>query len=654
MSDIRRSQLMAPFGPGIIYTDIHGTPHVICGLDHWFTRDAIDGGAIEKDAFELLEPRLLEHLAIDKLYSPPDYRPRDYINPNQPPPPNTEITIPWLRFPRWYRHTWTGHLRRFNFESRQQNVYQAGRQHEPRGRYLAVRFVTTCRSGHLSDFPWKRWAGCECPGDQIDAQLYLDDRGGSDLVGITVRCKACNRKSNLSGATSAGFDGADNAFQKKGIGCASGRAWFGDNPETPCGATPVAALINQGNLYFSQTASALHIPEADSSSSRDYLIVQGILDDNPPIVTKVRSTLKLYEGEKAMVSPNLRKLLLGVAPKIEGILSVELLDQLLDKHFGDQPNDRDQAAAEPAEIESTETQFRRREFNTLRESFEDSVAKNLCIVEEKDLEGTNVGDWLQKLCRVERLRETRAFNGFSRLEAFPDPEKPAEANALSQLFLTPPEEHHRWLPAIQVFGEGLYLEIKEEALLRWQQVNADWLKKRLGETFRNNVAAVPNCFPPLTGATLEWTSRYLLVHTISHLLTNQLVFHSGYGTAALRERLYVSADSAAPMAGILIYTAAGDSEGTLGGLVRLGHARRFNEIFEKAIEAAEWCSFDPVCSESIEHRGTAGANLAACHACALLPETACESMNHGLDRAVVVGEPDDRSHGFRASLEDTA
>jgi hypothetical protein len=146
-------------------------------------------------------------------------------------------------------------------------------------------------------------------------------------------------------------------------------------------------------------------------------------------------------------------------------------------------------------------------------------------------------------------------------------------------------------------------------------------------------------------ATRDWASRYLLVHTLAHVLINQIVFECGYSTASLRERLYVSSDPEAPMAGLLIYTSAGDSEGTLGGLVRLGRTDRLGQVFARAMSRASWCSADPVCSENLGGQGSQLANLAACHACVLLPETACETINHALDRAMILGTPENRESG---------
>jgi hypothetical protein len=104
------------------------------------------------------------------------------------------------------------------------------------------------------------------------------------------------------------------------------------------------------------------------------------------------------------------------------------------------------------------------------------------------------------------------------------------------------------------------------------------MQTRISDQFVVRLADVFQTLPPLGAANRIWASRYLLIHTFAHLLINQFVFECGYSTASLRERLYISADTNAPMAGILVYTAAGDSEGTLGGLVRLGRGKRLRDV----------------------------------------------------------------------------
>ena len=99
------------------------------------------------------------------------------------------------------------------------------------------------------------------------------------------------------------------------------------------------------------------------------------------------------------------------------------------------------------------------------------------------------------------------------------------------------------------------------------------------------------------------------------------------------------------MNGVLIYTASGDSEGSMGGLVRQGQPGNLETIVNNAIENARWCSSDPICIDSIG-QGPNSCNLAACHNCALLPETCCEESNMLLDRAMLIGTLNDPELGY--------
>ncbi|KAF1027600.1 MAG: hypothetical protein GAK29_00569 [Acinetobacter bereziniae] len=78
----------------------------------------------------------------------------------------------------------------------------------------------------------------------------------------------------------------------------------------------------------------------------------------------------------------------------------------------------------------------------------------------------------------------------------------------------------------------------------------------------------------------------------------------------------------------------------------MGRPELFETMVKRAIAKASWCSADPVCSEDLGGTGSRLVNKAACHACVLLPETACETINSGLDRAMLVGLPSDQSVGF--------
>ena len=105
----------------------------------------------------------------------------------------------------------------------------------------------------------------------------------------------------------------------------------------------------------------------------------------------------------------------------------------------------------------------------------------------------------------------------------------------------------------------------------------------------------------------------------------QLEIECGYSLTELKERIYFDNDE--KMAGLLIYTASADSQGSLGGLVRTIKPNFFEKLFANAIENSYICFNDPICIES--KGGHSGLCLAACHACAMVPDLVvklCQKM----------------------------
>ena len=190
-----------------------------------------------------------------------------------------------------------------------------------------------------------------------------------------------------------------------------------------------------------------------------------------------------------------------------------------------------------------------------------------------------------------------------------------------------------WLPAIQNSGEGILVEFDYDMLQAWAS----------NEKVKARIRKIDHA----TDSEARLDPVFVLLHTFSHCLITSLANDSGYSSASIRERIYCCQNKRDEykMAGILIYTASGDSEGSLGGLVRQGTPKRLNSIIFRAINDATWCASDPVCIQS-EGQGQDACNLAACHNCALLPETSCEHRNRLLDRGVMIGTLDAPDIGF--------
>ena len=257
---------------------------------------------------------------------------------------------------------------------------------------------------------------------------------------------------------------------------------------------------------------------------------------------------------------------------------------------------------------------------------EDLVTRNrsddwreLGMTFELDTDERKIVNCVCHVVRVDRLKAVKVFKGFTRLGG--KETVPPDVIGKSD-----------WLPAMELYGEGIFLALDEDRLKVWEQTPAVVSRlKPLLPRFAQSGRAAPN---PLT-------ARFMLLHTLSHLLMRQIEAEAGYPAASLIERIYCAIEPE-PMAGILIHVAAPDLAGSLGGLAELSEPRRFLGILVQALEHSRWCSLDPVCSEH-EGQGPGLLNRAACHACALVPEPACEYGNILLDRGFV---KDDAANGL--------
>jgi hypothetical protein len=239
---------------------------------------------------------------------------------------------------------------------------------------------------------------------------------------------------------------------------------------------------------------------------------------------------------------------------------------------------------------------------------------------------------IEAVIQLHRLREILALIGFTRFEAVtPDINGEYETDVeRAQIALEP-----QWFPAVENRGEGVFLQIRAEAIKRW--LGRPAVVRRI-----EGLAAGHKLWMEDRKAKREFPGGpYMLLHTLSHLLIQSLAMRCGYPASSIRERIY--ADTLAERFGILLYTGSPDAEGTLGGLVQ--EARHIEDHVLQALSMGALCSNDPICAQhtpgtSMENRMLHGA---ACHGCALVAETSCEMRNDYLDRALVVpvlGVPD--------------
>ena len=457
------------------------------------------------------------------------------------------------------------------------------------------RFVVACEAGHIDDFPYFAWLHQGMPdppnfdGRSGRHRMKMTSAGGTaSLSDITISCSC--------GVPPRTMEGAFSKNALKGVRrCSGARPWLGDRQE--CELIPRALQRGASNVYFSVTESALSIPPW---SEGIFKVLEGYFSLLDPLPDEFLETY-------IEAVPHFKGL--GFSPK-------ELADAVRARKQGQ------------SEAENAATDLREQEYTALlagkaeRSREQDFVCQSAPGADA-------VEPYFSRVMQVTRLREVVALRGFTRLLPLsPTPEDAARMAPLSR-------EKMSWLPAVEVRGEGVFFQLNEARLAEWEARPAVCKRAaRLDGAMRRRFASW-NQTPTFTV-----TPRLVLIHTLAHALIGQWALDCGYPAGSLRERLYVSdPGSDKPMAGFLIYTASSDAAGSLGGVCALGEGERLHSSLHEAIRSAAWCSADPLCLES-DAAGTDGLNLAACHACVLLPETSCERSNTLLDRALLIGELD--------------
>ena len=284
-------------------------------------------------------------------------------------------------------------------------------------------------------------------------------------------------------------------------------------------------------------------------------------------------------------------------------------------------------------IDSEPASIRQEEYDALLHS--DAAPADLYFQTiERDLT-VRSKKFLERLIAVPRLREVRALRGFSRIEApemDPTMELFGDTSALAVETAALSAKALDWLPAVENFGEGIFLCLEPGRLKLWEK--REGVRRRAGILLRAYSAWRQTRGLP---ALKEQPPRLLLLHTLAHLLIRQTSLDCGYSSASLRERIYAGPD----MSGVLIYTSTPDSDGSLGGLVRQTKPpEKFEDVLLGGVDLARVCSGDPLCREH-EPRQTERLNGAACHACSMVAETSCEFGNRLLERRMVLSLPGD-------------
>jgi hypothetical protein len=586
VGELRPSQILFSFGVGSTIE----LPHLSVmqmGLDDW---DALR-------CPELEEPRLVRaiqamlHRPVARLRRPPP-------QPDSDSPEAQRVGVPVTLFPRWLRcptcqivapvESGVFVLKPNLFRPDRtcyvhENCLKNRLKRPPT--VFAARYLVACENGHLDDFPWDYFlhAGVVCPGP---LRVFEVGVSGSNS-GLFVKCDSCDAQKPLSVAFER---------EAKPLGACTGRHPHLRSSEPGCRARLRPILVGASNAWFPIRLSVLSIPNRK--------------DPLAELVEVHRDSLQDCQSEREV----------GLVKKAIPVLSpypaADIWARLQEK---------------PSLESAPSLKIHEPEWKLFCQPNKFVADRDLTLREVPIPPGFEA--WIHQVVLADRLREVHGLVGFTRLESpeeFGDPEEIPEDR---QVPLSRGRED--WVPAVEIRGEGIFLRFRAEPLRSWSQRGA--VLRRENSLFRGHqswrrlrrLPAPDRGFPAI---------GYALIHSFAHALMRQLTLECGYAASSLRERIYWSEgdEGETPMAGVLIYTAAPDCDGTLGGLVSLGEPELLGHHLGQALEQMRFCSGDPLCADHLPDQGGLDVHGASCHACLFAPETSCERGNRYLDRNLLV------------------
>lgn len=640
MNNIRSGQLLSPFGIGQIVNFPGELSLMVCGLNLWDEKlklkELQDGtDTVDESLLKIAEPRLQKKLGVQFFR-----KPFPYVTEGKK---NVKLEIPAVRFPGWFvcTNTKCGTMRQEGLNS---NGGAGGvincNNNGCNSAMVPVRFVAACREGHIQDVPFREWVhnGPVSNNDDNHILKYTAASGSGDLGSIIISC-TCKASKTLAGLMNVRKEGNvvfDSALARIGLGddsesrfdidnrnddnplgqyCKGHQPWLG--PEgisnaKPCGNHLQVLIRGASNIHYASIESAIFLPLITVEADKH--VGEAIKETNKDLAG-LRALLNM-DGNGTILSMFLE----NTSIVRNGLMPLEILTKavIAEIHNHDNGPEKESNAEN---IKWEEYQYILKGRNSENSDFK-AVKKAFDGYLEKEL----LDEFFESVVLVEKLKETRVFTGFSRINS-DNSHREAKMQQLSSSPIT-------WLPAYEVYGEGVFLKFRDDKIDEWLasfENIPDKLTGRYHSAMRNRGGDNVN---------RDVNRAFTIIHTFAHLLIKRMCFNCGYGSSSLRERIYFSSDPETRMNGILIYTSSGDSEGSMGGLVRQGKEQFLGKLIREALEDARWCSADPVCSDIGKSAGQGPDNVngAACHNCAIVPETSCEEFNSLLDRSLVVGE----------------
>jgi hypothetical protein len=582
-TQIKRGHLVYSSGVGSVIRTQNGVTAVIAGLTEWIKSLPVSGSDIQAlrkaqleylKNYEIRDAELEAACGVSRFIAPPKQEEEGFSGKK-----NHDWEIPMIRFPLvgvCENYQCQRVRRAHESDSKILDCLICNSDKKFKYKTRQVPIFLACRNGHLDEINWDTLVKHthDCPQSEIKIDI------GEVLTSPKATCVKCNVKSDK---------------EEMDFPCTGRFPWIPHLPHEACEEKMRIIERTSVTSYYASTKSSIHIPVDSKYNERvlDWLVTHNFVALVNVSDSDAIAALKRMVDEAGFE--------LSTTSLIEHVSYLK--SRQSKKSEGNEFWDVGAARARELDILTGKNDYPALRNSKLIEFDVLDIGKY-----QHELIGND--RLISGISAVHRLTETRVLDGFSRIE----PKQLSSRDGYKLLWghEIPSES---WLPGYRVHGEGILIEL-----------NGDLVRERLSPgTVDPKLIDLGNSRSPLSPGGV-------LAHSLAHLLITALADDCGYQLPSIRDRIYDLVDG---RLGLLVYTAEGDTVGTLGGLVAFAEAGKFEKLLDQALEIARWCPQDPVCIERVPdiHAGI----HAACHQCLLLPETCCEKFNSWLDRSTIVG-----------------
>lgn len=506
---VRASQAVLQYGVGAM-VDFPSQTLMTAAPEYW-----------ENEVIKIHDERLEKALGVSYFGMPAGGKGRD--------------GIAYARFPEWYfcpkcrkfqpLSKWIQEYNKVAKEKEKVNNKNMTRRllcPTHRIELVVARIITVCSHGHIDDFPWVKWVHAKCFGGPKDIcnnpqlEFSTNPVSSEGLEGLRVKCKTCGASATLSGAFNEGeFEKIDEKYPGKyDFTCRGRHPW--KHEKCNCGLYPKVLQRGSSSVYFPVTASSLVIPPY--SNMLNTMIDESSIYDE--FRNKIEAMLSMEGVPAETIEININNIVNVYSEKIAiniGV-NIEPVREILKRRMNNTPE---------RNYDTSSISYRAAEFDALS----GMAAVSGTQYDDFKRIATDISlyniPFVKEISLIEKIREVQVLLGFSRIEPFPA----SMIESHSSNFVSVKEKDTKWYPGYNVYGEGIFIEFDEDAINRWRSGNAILEKrvKTLQDNYNNSFLGRQN--------PRKISGKFLLLHTISHLLIKQLSFECGYNISSLKERI---------------------------------------------------------------------------------------------------------------------